>query len=112
MIQLLTNKLFKMKKILGLFLMLFALSTVVATASTLVKQNLKKEVFISKEKLATIEVIQTKVEMAILDIPDKNISNEIHYTIKSNVFAADPFSNKETEVQNKDVVWLTNMKSK
>lgn len=101
-----------MKKILGLFLMLFALSTITATASTLVKENLKKEVFSSKEKLATIEVIQTKVEVAIPVLPDKVISERIHYTKKENVFAADTFSNKEAEVQNKDVVWLTNMKSK
>lgn len=101
-----------MRRILILFLVLFALSTVTATASTLIKQNLKKEVFISKEKFVTIELVQTKVEVAIPVLPDKEISEAIHYTKKSNTFAADTFSNKEAEVQNKDVVWLTNMKSK
>ena len=92
--------------------MLFALSTVTATASTLVKENIVKDVFISKEKITVFVVLQEKSELSVLSVPDRQSLQLINYNKKSNVFLGHQFSDKSADILNKDVVWLTNMKSK
>jgi len=104
-----------MKRFIGLFVLFFMLSTCIATASTLVQHSLDKKVFLSgvdtpTANIVTIVVFQSDV-IDLVRCPSgqesyNNYTKQIENNYKPIILA------KTAEVQNKDVIWLTNMKSK
>jgi len=105
-----------MKRFIGLFVLFFMLSTCIATASTLVQHSLDKEVFLSgvdtpTANIAIIATIFQAEEFGLVRCPSGqetyiNHINSIENNYKPTILA------KTAKVQNKDVIWLTNMKSK
>lgn len=104
-----------MKRFIGLFVLFFMLGTCFATAATLVQHSLDKKVFLSgvdtpKANIVTIATFQPDV-VGLVRCPSGQESYN-NYTKKiENHYSYNQLS-KTAEVQNEDVVWLTNMKSK
>lgn len=103
-----------MKRFIVLFVLFFTLSTCFATASTLVQHSLDKKVFVQVvDTPATILEITAILEIqafGLVRCPSFQESYIITNAIENNYKPT--ILNKTAEVQNKDVVWLTNMKSK
>ena len=105
-----------MKKFIGLFVMFFMLTSCFATASTLVQHSLDKKVFVQAVDTPAINFVITLqpyqiINFDVVKCPVVGTS----YIYKNFVTIQNyipTILNKTAEVQNKDVVWLTNMKSK
>ena len=105
-----------MKKLIGLLVMFFMLTSCFATASTLVQQSLDKKVFVQAVETSATNFVITSQTYQILkfDIVKCPVvqTNYILNKIVTEKNYAPTALNKTAEVQNKDVIWLTNMKSK
>lgn len=96
--------------------MFFMLTTCFAVPSTLVQRSLDKKVFAQVVNTPATNFVITSQPFQIVEFDIVKCSVVQENYILNKIVAKQNYSptilNKTAEVQNKDVVWLTNMKSK